>query len=1286
MKESKADVADNNPWSFGKKKDKKSNLSSGFDFGDLGDLGETQEEHLKTGGGQIGGEEDYGAFTSVGKKDKKKGKKGVSEDPPQEEEAAVIVVPEIEPTTGDSWGGWGTASGKKDKKKGKKGTFEDPPVEEEPAIVVVPETETVADDSWGGWGSKKDKKKGKKGITEVDNTKDQEPVPPPPPPPLAEPVAPVEEDWATFGTKSKKKGKKGTAEQVNKVEEPIIAILPEPDPIPEPEPEMAPTALHDTWGTFGGKKDKKKGKKGLVEEIPKVEDPIVVVVPEPEAEPAAAAPDDTWGSFSTKKDKKKGKKGAVEEISKAEEPLVVTVDGTETATAPADDLWSSLGPKKDKKKGKKGAIEEAPKANDPAVVIVPEPASAIMDEWGTFGAKKDKKKGKNVPAEEPMQFEDDGTVDVPEQESAADTGWGSWGITAKTDKKNKKNGITEFEEETPVATEAVPAFEAPSVAADEDWMNWGSGKKKDKKGKKGGLAESKADEFSPPPPPPPPAAPSTLEDSKTDDWGSFGTAKQKKGKKGKVTEPTPVIPPMPEPVMEVTNEVLGDAAEGDRWGGWGLSTKDKKKKEKEKTKPAEQISPVEVVDDTTMMPGTLPDAIIDIDAPAENDTWGIWGTTSKKDKKKGGRIEHVYEAPPPAPTPPAQGLTPEPTSPPFPALDDPEEGEWGALAPVKAKGKKDVKKDLLGRTTSTSKVTKTEDSKLNKKGAKDQVDDYPDFIDEANNEKFIDKVKKESPKEETPAKAAKGFWGSFGSSATTSKAQTAKDKAKEKEDEKAKAKAQEEAKPEPVVEAVNTLDKKGSKAKKDGKLGKADNSKGSDRSGKVNDPKMDDIDALIDLMDGSPEFNEDELAELADEIDKEDVDKKADAWSFWNSSTKKPTGKKADEPKKEIAKQASANQKSSLGKPPKQPEPILADEPPPPPPAAAVSAMNKSLPLKSKVGGKPSVADKIKALEKEKEKKSEPIPPPPAPEPEPPPKAELPPKKSNNIAKAKTETASKSVATSKKKDISPEPAKEKASKESVPGSFPSEGADDDIVDIIDLKPPEKKINKKAKQAAEKAKMDSMIVDLPAPPSPPAPPAPPTPPPEPVATKPVKKERARVVRGEGVSSWGIWGAAPKKEVKKEKAPKAEADIGSPPSKPKASPPAMVRSKSTKVSNGKDAEKTSSKSSGSDKPAKSDARPPKPRGLSFSQLLMGGPSPARTKSTRRSSYAVPKSSSRRQSIDADAVGLMSPPPDDQPEVSTKAAKLMGMGSGKIDRKVSTKGKQKTPGEKPSKHASR
>ena len=203
-------------------------------------------------------------------------------------------------------------------------------------------------------------------------------------------------------------------------------------------------------------------------------------------------------------------------------------------------------------------------------------------------------------------------------------------------------------------------------------------------------------------------------------------------------------------------------------------------------------------------------------------------------------------------------------------------------------------------------------------------------------------------------------------------------------------------------------------------------------------------------------------------------------------------------------------------------------------------------------------------------------------------------------------------------------------------------------------------------------MDAMIVEAPIPPV-----SPPTPPPEPVI-KTAKKDRARVVRDEGASSWGFWGAAPKKDATKEKKSKDDTDVSPPSSKDNSAAPGLSRSKSTKTSKEKEKEEIS-RSSGSDKSKTIEPRPTvRSRGTGLSSLFGGGASPARTKSTRRaSSAAVPKSSSRRESVVVGGSGMPSPPLDDALEMSSKAAKLMGMGSEKLLRKASTKGKQKAKG---------
>ena len=335
--------------------------------------------------------------------------------------------------------------------------------------------------------------------------------------------------------------------------------------------------------------------------------------------------------------------------------------------------------------------------------------------------------------------------------------------------------------------------------------------------------------------------------------------------------------------------------------------------------------------------------------------------------------------------------------------------------------------------------------------------------------------------------------------------------------------------------------------------------------------------------------------------------------------------------------------------------------------------------------GKASVLQRVKDLEKEKDKGSGRAkenfsddtaePPPPEIIPEPLSKAEAaPPKKSSA-----TGSKSKGNKTdSKKKAPSPLAAQEKDTS-TVPGSFPGEGLDDDLLDLLDAppaqtKPAQKppKSNKEPKQEIVMDAMDYFNLD-------PAVAGPlPTPPPEPVAAKPAKKERARVVKNEGASSWGFWGATPKKDVKKDVSSKDDAELPPPKPKEKKPAPGLSRSKSTKTAKEKDKEmEKSSRSSGSDeKEKKLESRPSKSRGSSFGGFF-GGPPPVRAKAVRRNSTAASKASSRRPSIDvdADAIGLPSQPGGGAPEMNPKAAKLMG--TAKVDRKASTRGKQKAKG---------
>lgn len=1192
-------------------------------------LDESGGPHTEVGGDQ----DDWDtSFTAAGKKGKKN-KKNVVEDSSNATDTTAIGTTSTEATTADdSWSPWGTSTAKKDKNKKKKN-------EPEPPIVGVP------------------------------------PVPPPPPPPPSEP--PADDIWSSFGGKSKKKNKKGTIEEPTKVEEPVVVV-----PEPEPEADLG-------WGSFGNKKDKKKGKKDATEEKKIEPDPIVGVGDvELESKPE---PDFDWG-FSSKKDKKKGKKGADDD--KSQKPVI----GEPEKDDDLDLGWSGFGTgKKDTKKGKKDPVEE-PKT---AVTVVPDPEPEISFGWGGFGTKKSNKKGKKTAEEdEPKADEIVAPANDPDPDPIGGIGWGSfgtkkdnkkktqiggfgglneesffdkgpdvepvledsfdagWGSTTKRGKKDKKGGVTEVKEDTFSAVGSLATTEAASKAAGDDWMNWGSDKKKDKKNKKG-ITEAVQEEILPPPPPPIPEVPPT---ASTDIWGDV--KKDKKGKKGKVaSQPEPAIVEVPELPLTQKEEAFEDD-----WGSLNLSPKEKRKREKEKErqkkeeeakakkeqeelealekeeaerkakeeKEEEKVKPSKKgkasVTTTTskakdLMAGSVPDTATVVE---DDFSTSIWGSSKKDGKKKTGKKESAFDVPPPVPTPPAQGLTPPPDG----DLDDLLDGDWGSFGTAKDKNKKDASK--------TSKADEPKASKTTPKGKAGEED--------------------KKAKAETPAKAARSFWGGMASTSATKPKSTTEEKESKKTVNDLDLDAYMD--PDEIVGIIEEEPppKKGAKAKTgDSKL-----SKTTSKDDKAKNAKSGgDIDALLN-------FDFDGTSKTVDTAKSKD-DEKSDAWGFWGSG-KKTTGKKGDEPRKEITKQETTNKIDALAFLSNEPEPSpIADEPA----QFQTSKTSKSAMSASKTTpGRLSVAQKVKALEEEKKKALEKTLKPPAPPPVPEPEIEPPAKKTSAASKSKGLVTSKFAPASKKKDKDPSPppvAEKKTSKDSVPGSFPAEGFEEEtLIDMLASTPVEKKPAKKGTKTAKKepqpdfAAMD-LDLDVPVVPA-----APPTPPAEPVAPKPAKKERARVVRDQGASSWGFWGAAPKKDEKKAAKAKDDGDL---PTTKKTATPALVRSKSTKTP--KEKEKDTEKSSSSDaKEKKAESRPSKSRGSSFGGLF-GGPPPARTKPVRRvSTSAASKTTSKRQSMDMDAFGLPSPPPEDLPTANGKAAKLMGTTSGKLDRKASTKGKQKAP----------
>ncbi|KAI9722751.1 MAG: hypothetical protein M1828_004447 [Chrysothrix sp. TS-e1954] len=835
------------------------------------------------GGGGGGGDDDDWA-SGWGKKSKKKGKKGKKGGDDEEEEEKKKEEEEKLAAASDPWGEnlnvvdaagdanpddeWGTATTGKKGKKGKKGKTADPippppapppPASSKPADSFMNKFDDISlndavpkidlnfgssktkgsndfdlgsGGDWGsGWGTSS------WGFGGLDSGKKSSTA-------KKDATESTGGLWG-FGSSAAKKDKKDDKKEGKNAFDFDFGL--------DEDASAGKKEADDPWGGFTSISSKdKKGKKASTFSA------LDEIAPEPDTKKYEEQDDVGWGSFSTSKKDKKGKKGM------AAEPMIPPPPPTVPALpieADADDMWSSLGSKKDKKKGKGSKFEE------PAVVVMPEPEPVAKEDdvWGS-GAKKDKKKNKKLGKEPDPE---------PEPDLLKDTGGGGsiWDpIGGGSSKKDKK------------ATAATTAFSAlddlsspkEEKEADDDWMNWnGAASKTDKKKKKAG----------PDVPPVPPIPEPPEDDWPTSAWGSSKI--DKKGKKAGKSEPEP--PPttatkgkrdslvQPDKVDEAKTEVE------EEWGTWGVTSATRsKKKDPKRGAPTEvkngETPPVSVVQPDPSAVGT--------------DTWGssIWGT-GKKDKK--GKTANAV-VPPPVPTPPQMGLTPGNSPPP----EDEEEEDWSATTASKKKGKPDTSKKATPASTSkTSKATdaKVADAKDPKKKAKDVTDDLYDdfdFMGEEDSSKGGIKTKEDKLKDETPAKAAKGFWGSFGGS-TKDSTKTTKEKAEKAKPEKEKALADEDdfaaifavdgkdsKKSDDLkkksASATSTLGKKGI----DAKATKADSKskKSSSASPRDEDEDIDDLDAL--LNDG---FEPNPISPV-EEKKSSTAAKKSDPWSFWGAS------------------------------------------------------------------------------------------------------------------------------------------------------------------------------------------------------------------------------------------------------------------------------------------------------------------------------------------------------------------------------------------------------------------
>ena len=1092
---------------------------------------------------------------------------------------------------------------------------------------------------------------------------------------------PVESGWGAFGstTTSKKSKKKGGAFDFGFNDDALAGdgggeTVDLGSPAAE---EKKDEGAEDPWNSFAtvGKKGK-KGKKGAFEA-----EPVIEVPPPPPVAPIEEKPaeDDPWSSFSTAKKGKKGKKGAVAEP----EPAVVIVPESEPVAAVepdnggGDDMWGGFGMSaKDKKKAKK-AGKGGFATEEPAVVVVPEPEP------------------EHAPAD-------------PEPAPADDL-WGGFGTSAKDKKKAKKAGKTSAFEPEPVVVVPEPAAPESQSAATDDFGGWGAASsKKDKKSKKstfGSWAETAEDpiiEVPPPPPAVPEPEPEPEPVAESNDWSfGWGGASSKKGakaKKGK-TEPEPIAPPPPpSPPKDdwLTPAAVDEPkADDDPWSAstWSTGKKAKAGSKKDKAKGITEVSAEPSPGASMLEPESVQEK------SAEDDPYSSW-TTGKKDKKKVGKKGALVEdAPPPAPTPPEQAMV-------EPALVDigepPADDPWSFTATSKSKKDKKGAKSSLSRGNSAFEVPTVDDNKLSKtkskdsKGSKESPDDILEIVDEA--PPLPEEPKPKSPKEEKSTKSA--GWGLFGGSKKDTK--SSKDKEKEARDKERKEKeAADEAQrqadealfaaalgedPNEIMEIIDEAPPKKSSSKdKDSKKSKGSDklSKTESKSSKKSEPKEDPIVTIVD----EPAF--DPIAEInTDEAEP----KKADGWGFWGASLK--STKKAT-PAKEIGRDPAANQAASLTEQPKMPEFTLDNQEltsaaAPPKSASKLKSSTKSSSIQDRIKAL-QVEPEIPAKESKKSKFKEPSPPPP---PEPESIVEVaPPVDEKKSSKKSSATKSSSK---KPKDLSPTPLADptpvsRQPPTPVPGGFPV--VDDYFNSPVDeMAATTKKSSSKDKKASSKPAKPSksskadVIIDAPAADGfddllGDAPTKLPTPPPDDSSkadSKPSKKERPKVVRDQGTSSWGFWGATPAKSDPK-KARKSSRDEASSPVKER--PSGLSRSKSARKTSERDPLEKGSRSSGSEKNAedKPKSRPNTSRGMSF--FGMGAPPPPSRSKSMRQPESRPKSS-RRQSTAIDDSGMMSPPPDDRDkDMPAKAAKMMGFSLG---RSKSTREKKPTQRKVPDPYA--
>lgn len=515
---------------------------------------------------------------------------------------------------------------------------------------------------------------------------------------------------------------------------------------------------------------KKKNKKGDVESSPLptasvLEDPSIHASKEKkpkqyskDADPSIQEKvpkfdltvDESWGGHSTPKESKKAKNGTKSEAEKANDPGSNT-DNFRVGRLGDNEYANFEVAKKDK---------ESPKGFDTfddwvdPIATEPKPSKV---------SKKEKRKKKDAT----LGYDDQVTISSEleprnESETKLEKDGSAWGF--QDDKKTSKDASTESEKFNFLNFESVgvevPSFGKPDkkkgnktdldTASQGDGLDnfdtikteaefddfsstWITGTKKTQKG----TSEVKGSEVA--------ATKYSTEVTFTDTTElQAKKERSKKGKKNRAAVDNAVVN------TETVMEKIADFGES-TWNNWDLPSQDKDKnepdeqgKEDKKTKSGKKGK----LKTKELLAGSTLDEV-----STEPDSLTLWGDAKKS----------LISAPPPAPTPPRQGLSPEPTNSSISGLNGTADDYWPTSTiyqPPSSKSKKDVKK--------------ADSSNWAAKRWNDQTEEF--------NEQSL----KDSLKKETLADTAGNFWG-FGSKTAESKASREKEKGEtaKKEEEKA---------------------------------------------------------------------------------------------------------------------------------------------------------------------------------------------------------------------------------------------------------------------------------------------------------------------------------------------------------------------------------------------------------------------------------------------------------------------------------------------------------------------